>query len=352
MQQFEACILGAAGMGAGELLRYLLQHPAASITQLVSRSQAGRPVGQVHPHLTAIAGTCFREELQLLVAASSEPLVVFSAMGHGELALLYPGMRDALERAGTNRRVLLIDLSADFRLSDAAAWEKYYGAAHPCPQYLDDFVYGLPELNRKLLGGATCIASPGCFATAVNLCLLPVAHLLGGRHIAISAMTGSSGSGNLPSAGTHHPHRAHDLRAYSMLQHRHQAELEMILAGQGSSDARVSFIPHSAPMVRGIFATLQIECDSDVQASEFARLYEAYYLAEPFVDILQDSPRVATVAGSNRAQLHALANGRNLAVMSAIDNLGKGMAGQAIQSMNIALGLPETTGLLQPAVYP
>jgi N-acetyl-gamma-glutamyl-phosphate reductase len=352
MQQFEACILGAAGMGAGELLRYLLQHPLASIGQLVSRSQTGKSVGEVHPHLATLSARHFREELQVLVAASSEPLVIISSMGHGELAQLYPAMRETLARAEAKRRVLLIDLSADFRLNDAGAWQAYYESVHPCPQYLDEFIYGLPELNRSQLVDVTRIASPGCFATAINLGLLPIARHVNGRHIAISAMTGSSGSGNLPSAGTHHPHRAHDLRAYNMLRHRHQAELEMLLAGQGSSQARISFIPHSAPLVRGIFATLQIELDSAEQASEFANLYEDYYRAEPFVDVLQSSPRVATVAGSNRAELHAMARGRTLAVLVAIDNLGKGMAGQAIQSMNIALGLPETTGLLQPAVYP
>ena len=352
MQSADIAIIGAAGMGGGELLRYLLQHPAARIVQLISRSQAGRAVTEVHPHLTALAGMRFTEELELPSQSANEPFVIFCAMVHGELAGRYPELQAQLEQAASFRPIVLLDLSADFRLNDPSAWQQYYGIKHPCPQHLDDFVYGLPELNRSLLATASRIACPGCFATAANLCLLPIAGQLDGRYIAISAMTGSSGSGIQPSAGTHHPHRAHDLRAYNMLKHRHQAELEMLLSEHGSQSATVSFVPHSAPLVRGIFATVQIECESEVQARTLQSLYRPYYAAESFVDVLDDSPRVATLAGSNRAQLHALAAGRSLVVLCALDNLGKGMAGQAVQNMNIALGLPENSGLQAAAVYP
>ncbi len=352
MQSIDVAILGAAGTGGGELLRYLLQHPQARITQLVSRSQAGQSVTAVHPHLPELGHMTMAGELALPKGPADNPYVLFSAMGHSEMAGIYPQLAAKLEDLARMRPVLLVDLSADFRLSDDAAWEQYYGAPHPCPQFLDDFVYGLPEFCRDRICSATRIASPGCFATAVNLCLLPLAGRLGNRHIAISAMTGSSGSGSQPSAGTHHPHRAHDLRAYNMLAHRHQAELEMLLAAGGSTEARMSFVPHSAPLVRGIFATVLIECETGQEASELAACHAVHYSAEPFIDVLAVSPRVATVAGSNRAQLHALASGRSLAVLCAIDNLGKGMAGQAVQNMNIALGLPEDSGLRHAALYP
>jgi len=352
MQQVEIAIIGAAGMGGGELLRYLVQHPAARIVQLVSRSQAGRAVTQVHPQLGMLSSMQFTRDLVLPTLSSTDPFVIFSAMGHGELAGLYPELATRLELARRLRPVLLIDLSADFRLSDPAVWQHYYGDAHPCPQYLAEFVYGLPELNRTQLATATRIACPGCFATTVNLCLLPIADRLDGKFIAICAMTGSSGSGNQPSAVTHHPQRANDLRAYNMLQHRHQAELEMLLAERGSPAARISFVPHSAPLVRGIFATLQIECATEVEAAQLAAAYGLFYASEPLVDVLDVSPRVATLAGTNQAQIHALAAGRSLVVLGALDNLGKGMAGQAVQNMNIALGLPELIGLQAAAVYP
>ncbi|MCB1185742.1 N-acetyl-gamma-glutamyl-phosphate reductase [bacterium] len=352
MRQIDVIIIGASGMGGGELLRYLMQHPLANPIQLVSRSRAGESVASVHPHLGAYAQMRFEASLGLPSGESSDPLVIFCAMGHGEFAQSWPALRDQLELLRKHRRVVVIDISADFRLSDPTAWLKYYCEAHPCPQYLDDFVYGLPEHARDAIAISDRIASPGCFATAINLCLLPLAGRISSKHVAIAAMTGSSGSGNRPSEGTHHPFRAHDLRAYQMLRHRHQAELEMMLAARGNKDVRISFVPHSAPLVRGIFATVMIDCDSAAEARELAGLVASSYEGEPFVHYTTASPRVAVVAGSNMAQVTVSSEDRSLLVMCAIDNLGKGMAGQAIQNMNIALGLDETSGLQSAAVYP
>ncbi|MCB1216128.1 N-acetyl-gamma-glutamyl-phosphate reductase [bacterium] len=352
MHGIDAILLGAAGMGAGELLRYRSMHPHLRISQLVSRSAAGRDPGDLHPHLLGSGLPQMQVELVLPNSGPGDPLVLFSAMGHGELAAFYPQIRDELLAIGQQRRVLVIDLSADFRLESEREWEKYYGNPHPCPQFLDEFIYGLPECNREQLTNAQRIASPGCFATAINLCLLPLAGRISGRHIAVCGMTGSSGSGNRPAEGTHHPFRAHDFRAYNMLRHRHAAEIGMLLEQHGNQEVRLSFVPHSAPLVRGIFATLILDCRDPAEAREFAALYPVHYESEGFVHVMEGSPRLASVLGSNQARLCAVAEGCSLAVMCAIDNLGKGMAGQAIQAMNIALGLDENCGLQAAPVYP
>ncbi|MEZ5338416.1 MAG: N-acetyl-gamma-glutamyl-phosphate reductase [bacterium] len=352
MQGVEAIILGAAGMGAGELLRYSSMHPLLNVSQLVSRSAAGREVGEVHPHLLDCDYPEMQAELELRDSGSNDPLLLFSAMGHGEFANNYPLIREELLAIGQRRRVLVIDLSADFRLDAETGWERYYGSPHPCPQFLAEFTYGLPECNRGQLQTAERIASPGCFATAINLCLLPLAGRISGRHVAVCGMTGSSGSGNRPGEGTHHPFRAHDLRAYNMLRHRHAAEIQMLLEQLANHAVRLAFVPHSVPFVRGIFATLILDCQDPAEAQALAGLYQDHYADAAFVHVRSESPRVASVLGSNQARLCAVAEGSSLAVLCAIDNLGKGMAGQAIQAMNIALGLDEHCGLQAAPVYP
>jgi N-acetyl-gamma-glutamyl-phosphate reductase len=366
----EIVILGAAGYGGGELLRLLSGHPAAASLRPVSRSHGGQPVTAVHPHLHNLEGLSFAAWPEWDSLEGAAPLVIFSAMPHGELAGMFRGLKPQLDALAQRRRLVLIDLSADFRLDTPERYREHYGAEHPCPEFLGGFVFGLPELNREeLCGGGRWppngggspppqwIASPGCFATGLCLALLPLSGVDGLGLIALCGATGSSGSGVKPSETTHHPARAHDFRAYSPLRHRHLGEAELVMAAGGAQGYSLSFVPHSAPLTRGIFVTAQCLLPSGMDADDAAALIGQRYAGEPFVRVLGDAaqgrtPRVAAVAGSNYAEVGWAAHGRQFAVMCALDNLGKGMAGQAVQNMNLALGLPETAGLAQPGVYP
>ena len=346
----DVVIFGASGYGGGELLRILSQHPNVGKIRGTSRSRAGRPFADAHPNLTGVVEGMFEESVDWRNFANSEGLVVFSALPHGELAKTLRGLESQLAAAGIGERLLLVDLSGDFRNPDPAAFEKANGAAHPCPEFLKAFVYGLPEWNRAAIAKAKRLASPGCFATALQLGLLPLRGLEI-EFIAASAVTGSSGSGATAVPGTHHPMRANDFRAYKILTHQHAAEVEMAMAACDIKGA-LSFVPHSGPFVRGIFATLQFQIPKSVSPSALHEGARKAFEGCPFIRLVSESPRLAVVLGSNFADIGIAAEGENAAVMIALDNLGKGMAGQAVQAMNIALGLPETAGLWAAGRYP
>jgi len=343
-------ILGASGYGGGELLRWLSTHPAVGSIRGTARALAGKPFWSAHPNLQGIVEGSFEEDIAWSELAEAEQPVVFSALPHGELAQRLPGLEAAWAEAGIQERLLLVDLSGDFRLKDAQVFAAAYGGAHPCPEHLSRFVYGLPEWNRSQLRAARRIASPGCFATALQLALVPLKGLDIGW-MAVSAATGSSGSGASPSEGTHHPLRAQDFRAYKPLVHQHLAEVRAGMAALGIQ-GELAFVPQSAPMVRGIFAALQFPLPTGLdQAGLLARAQEAFADA-PLVRLVADSPRVGAVAGSAFADVSVAARDGSGVVLTAIDNLGKGMASQAVQNMNLALGLPETLGLKLPGRYP
>ena len=349
----DALILGASGYGGGELLRLLAQHPEIGSISGVSRSHAGNMFHSVHANLRgALTGEFVAEADWRALAEAAWP-VVFAALPHGEFARLYAGLQEDWRQAGLADRLTVIDLSGDFRLDDADEFRRAYHGDHPCPAHLGEFVYGLSEYRRESLRGARRIANPGCFATALELGLLPLADLpreLRPGFVAISAMTGSSGSGASPAEGTHHPLRAHDFRAYKMLAHQHEAEILRILREQGWG-ANFSFVPHSAPMVRGIFATLIFQWPTDL-AEQLTGVYAQRYPAGGFVRLTETSPRLAAVNGSNYVDLTISTRNGQACVLVALDNLVKGMAGQAIQNMNLALGLPEAAGLKQTALWP
>jgi N-acetyl-gamma-glutamyl-phosphate/LysW-gamma-L-alpha-aminoadipyl-6-phosphate reductase len=319
----DAVIFGASGYGGGELLRWLSSHPNVASIRGTSRSRAGRPFWEAHPNLRGVVEGDFEAAIDWNPFRDSEQLVVFSALPHGELAKTLP----TLEKQWPNERLLLIDLSTDFRASS-------------------DFVYGLPEWNREAIRGAKRIASAGCFATALQLGLLPLRGLDVG-FIAATAVTGSSGSGASATATTHHPTRANDLRAYKVLSHQHMAEVN---AAMRACDIKgqLSFVPQSGPFVRGIFATLQFASPP----ADLSRRAAAAFEDEPFVRLVEETPRLSAGIGSNFADVAIASDENSAAIMVALDNLGKGMASQAIQSMNIALGLPETTGLWTPGRFP
>jgi|SRR5215469_613370 len=354
MSKVSVVILGGSGYGGGELLRLLAAHPQIGEIRAVSRKSAGEHFWKVHPNLRGLVQGSFDRAPDWDALANSERPLVFSAMPHFELAQQLPGLESAWKEVGLAERLTLIDLSGDFRLDTATSFAKAYGKPHPHPDRLGSFVYGLPEWRKGKVKGAKRIASPGCYATAIQLALLPFAGLKGLGFIAVSAATGSSGSGAVPGEGTHHPGRAQDYRAYKVLSHQHEAEITQLLEAEGTSGYSLGFVPHSAPMVRGIFATAQFRPPENLglDATAVQKRFEVVYKDAPFVRLTVESPRVGAVAGSNFCDIGWEVKRGTVAVMTALDNLVKGMAGQAIQNMNLALGFNETEGLLQAGTYP
>jgi N-acetyl-gamma-glutamyl-phosphate reductase len=300
-------------------------------------------VGAVPPNLTHHTDLFFSDDPLEKVAEACE--AVFLALPHGE------AMTRVEEFAKRDR--LILDLSADFRLKDPKAWEAAYGRPHAAPELLPSFVYGQTECFREEILKSRRIACPGCFPTGSILALAPLARegLLKGR-VVVSAATGSSGSGAEPGDKTHHPTRAEDFRAYKPFVHPHVHEIVQALAALGARDLELLFIPHSAPMVRGIFTTAVATLAVPMDTSDIQALYRLHYQERPFVRVLPESPRAGVVAGTNFADLSATALGRNAVLLSAVDNLVKGAAGQAVQNLNLVMGWPETTGLEFPGNWP
>ena len=354
MKKLSVYILGGSGYGGGELLRLLSQHPNVETIRAVSRKHAGEPFWKVHPNLRSVVNGSFEAQPDWAAFAQAENPVVFSAMPHFELAQQLSELEAAWSKHRLADRLTLIDLSGDFRLDSADAFERAYGKPHPYPQALGSFVYGLPEWQKEKIKGARCIASPGCFATAIQLALLPLAGLKDLGFIAVSAATGSSGAGATPSETTHHPTRANDFRAYKVLSHQHEAEITRLLDTEKTSGYSVAFVPHSAPLVRGIFATVQLHPPAalGLNAKTLRKRYEDFYRDAPFVRLVEDTPRLAAVVGSNFCDIAVSEKDGNVVLMAALDNLVKGMAGQAVQNMNIAFGFEETAGLCFAGAYP
>jgi LysW-gamma-L-alpha-aminoadipyl-6-phosphate/LysW-L-glutamyl-5-phosphate reductase len=255
--------------------------------------------------------------------------------------------------------VKVVDMSGDFRLKSVESYERWYKHRHPCPERLADFVYGLPELNREAIRTARFVASPGCFATTMELALLPLAKagLLAGV-VHVQGITGSSGSGVAPSAGTHHPIRANNLRTYKPLEHQHVPEVTETLTAAGATDLAIRFVPVSAPLGRGILVTAFVELAEEWTQEKLDGLYRETFAGEPFVRIPRKRlPEVAAVSGSNYAEVGvtagpAHAGKRTVTLFGATDNLVKGGAGQAIQNMNLVLGLDEKRSLEDPGPWP
>jgi N-acetyl-gamma-glutamyl-phosphate/LysW-gamma-L-alpha-aminoadipyl-6-phosphate reductase len=351
MKRFKASVIGGSGYGAAEIIRRLLVHPYVELVRVASIDYVGEPLSAAHPNLEGLTDLIF-EKLPPEEAARGMDVVLLG-LPHKVSAGAVPKI------LGSGAKI--IDLSGDFRLKNAAAYEKYYGAVHPCPELLAKAVYGLPEMNREAIRTATLIASPGCFATAIELGLLPLAKagLLTGP-VETVAITGSSGSGVAPSAGTHHPVRAQNLRTYKPLSHQHLPEISETLIQAGAKDFSLNFVPVSAPLTRGIFATSFVRVDAAITKEKIAELFARTYEGEPFVRIPKKRlPEVVAVSGSEYVEvgfeLGPVEEGgraRVLACFSAIDNLIKGGAGQAVQSMNLTLGLDEKLTLEDAGGYP
>jgi N-acetyl-gamma-glutamyl-phosphate reductase len=349
-KQFKAAIIGGSGYGGAELIRRLLRHPEVELVRVASVDFVGEPLAHAHPNLERQTDLAFEGITPREAARGMD--VVLLGLPHRVSAQTVP------ELMATGVRI--VDLSGDFRLRSASAYRRYYGADHPCPDKLDGtFVYGLPELHRDALRKARYVASPGCFATTVVLGLLPLA-TAGWLEGAVETVgiTGSSGSGVVPSAGTHHPVRAQNLRTYRPLDHQHIPEIEETLASAGARRFSVRFVPVSAPLSRGIFATSFAHVDATITPDQIASKYEEAFAREPFVRVPRKRlPEVVAVSGSNFAevgiQCGPVEDGRRLvACFSVVDNLIKGGAGQAIQSMNLMLGLDERLSLEDPGGWP
>ena len=340
----QVLVVGAAGYVGGELLRLLRQHPEVTRITATSRSQAGMRIGDVHPQLAEGDATFSGDDPSHLAASHD---VVFLSLEHGESSKLAGGILDS-------GAALVIDLAADFRTPDLALHAQYYGA-HPAPELVPRFTYGLADVRGTTLRGARAIAAPGCFATAAQLALHPLAVLAPAARPALFAITGSSGAGVHAKPSTHHPARAHNLFAYSAMSHRHEAEvLGAWRNWTGRADAAVRLMTHSGPFVRGIYCTLHARLNGIASARDAVAAYRSAYAGRPFVRVLERAPELTHCVGTNMALVHAVASpdDAELQVMVAIDNLVKGAGGQAVQAMNLALGLPETAGLLGGGIFP
>lgn len=349
MKRFKASVLGGSGYGAAEIIRRLLIHPDVELVRVASIDYVGEPLSAAHPNLEGLTDLRF-EKLSPEDAAAGVDVVLLG-LPHKVSGSTVPKILGG--------RAKIIDLSGDFRLKDPAAYATYYGATHPAPELLATAVYGLPEVNRAKIREGSLIASPGCFATAITLGLLPVARLgwLKGS-VDTVGITGSSGSGVAASAGTHHPVRSVNLKTYKPLSHQHLPEIEQTLGEHGAPGVHLNFVPISAPLSRGIFATSLVRVPASATVEQVAEAFRATYADARFVRVPKRRlPEVVAVSGSNYAEVGfelgpVVSGERVLACFSAIDNLIKGGAGQAVQSMNIALGLDEATTLADAGGYP
>jgi N-acetyl-gamma-glutamyl-phosphate reductase len=343
-----AIVLGGTGYVAGELVRLLATHPYLDLAAVASDSQPDEPVAQFFRHLLPVLPHLrFAGHDELLEYVTANPVTaVFSAAPHGVSAAMIDKLLAAGERASTQPRV--VDISADFRYPTAAAYETVYRHGHGAPERIDQFTCAVPEHLDAL--HTPHVAHPGCFATAILLASVPLLSLgLVEPRLFVSGITGSTGSGRQPTAGTHHPQRHSDLYAYNALAHRHAPEVTTLARAATGVDAEFNFVPHSGPFARGIHVTVQAVARSPLSSHELVQALRDYYDPSVFVRVTSDPPRVKDVVASNFAQLSGVTHGHSVAVMCVIDNLTKGAAGGAVQWMNRMLGYEETAGLMQPA---
>lgn len=344
-------IVGGSGYGGGEVLRLLLDHAHVEVAQVTSRTRAGEFVHAAHPNLRG------RTRLQFVPPQELEACdVIFLCLPHGEASR-------AIERyAGLAPRV--IDLSADFRLRDKAAYRRWYGEDHPAPAWLDRFVYGLPELHRERLRGAKLVSGVGCNATAVNLALLPLARRGLIRSAVCDVKVGSSEGGNAHSLASHHPERSGIVRSFAPTGHRHQAEVMQELMDPAAGDGRGAFDLHlsitSVELVRGVLCTAHVTPARPLDDKEIWKIFRETYNDEPFVRLVKDRagihryPEPKLLSGTNWCDVgfERDPHSDRVVVMSAIDNLMKGAAGSAVQCLNLMCGFDEATALRFPGLHP
>jgi N-acetyl-gamma-glutamyl-phosphate/LysW-gamma-L-alpha-aminoadipyl-6-phosphate reductase len=337
-----ASVVGGSGYAGGELVRLLLGHPGFELHQVTSQRLAGQFLHTVHPNLRGVTKAKFAATDD--VEATD---VLFLAQPHGVAAGEIERWADLAER--------IVDLSADFRLSDPAAYERWYGEPHAAPDWLGKFVYGLPETRREELAGARFASGVGCNATSVNLALLPLARSGVIERAVVEVKVGSSEGGNRSSAATHHPERSGAMRSFAPVGHRHQAEVEQEL---GAVELHLSAT--AVEMVRGVLCTAHVFLSEDLEDKDLWRLFREHYGDEPFVRLVKERrglfrlPEPKLLAGTNWADVGFVRDpaSRRVVVISAIDNLGKGAAGTALQAANLMTGQEEGLGLEFPGLHP
>ena len=337
-------IVGGTGYTGVELLRLLAQHPAVEIVAITSRGDAGMLVADMFPSLRGRVSLKFEDPAAADLKSCD---VVFFATPNGVAMQQAPALLDA--------GVKVIDLAADFRIGDIAEWEKWYGMKHACPEWVEMAVYGLPEVNRSAIRSARLIANPGCYPTAVQLGFMPLveAGLVDLDCLVADAKSGVSGAGRKAEIPALFSEASDNFKAYGVPGHRHLPEIQQGLSRMANHAVGLTFVPHLTPLIRGIHATLyaRIKIEADFQS-----IYERRYAGEPFVDVLpaKSHPDTRSVRASNvcRIAVHRPQGGDTLVILSVIDNLVKGAAGQAIQNMNIMFDRPETDGLWQLPVLP
>ena len=337
-------IVGGTGYTGVELMRILVQHPAAKLEIITSRSEAGNAVADLFPNLRGHLDLDF-----------SEPSV--DSYGDFDLVFFATPNTTAMTQAETllEAGIRVIDLAADFRIKHIPTWEQWYGASHACPALVEEAIYGLPELNREQIRKARLVANPGCYPTSVILALLPLLAngLIDPRSIIADCKSGVSGAGRKASVGSAFCEVTESVKAYAVQGHRHLPEIREVLKTL-DADSELVFTPHLMPMIRGILSTVYADArngSGDVQAA-----FEDYYRDEPFVDVMPagSHPETRSVRGANLCRLgvHYLEAANKYVVLSVEDNLVKGAAGQAIQNMNLMFGLDETAGLMAAGMMP
>jgi N-acetyl-gamma-glutamyl-phosphate reductase len=341
-------VLGGTGYVAGELLRLIAGHPHLELKAVASDSQPGERVADAFPHLAATLGhlAFSSQEEAVSLVASLPRSAVLAAAPHGVSAGLIDSLLGRAEAVGA--RPTVVDISADYRFADTAAYASVYKHPHGAPARQAQFTCAVPE--HLQVARTPHVAHPGCFSTATLLATVPLLALgLIEPRVFVSAVTGSTGAGRKPSAGTHHPQRHSDLYSYNGLAHRHAPEIAALARAASGVEADIAFIPHSGPFARGIHATVQAVLVKSMSTAEVTEALRKYYTGCPFVRVLDAPPRLKDVVTSNYAHLGAVADGRTVAVMSVLDNLVKGAAGGGLQWMNRLLGFDETAGLTAPA---
>jgi len=335
MSPIRVGIFGGSGYGGSELIRILLFHPDVEIAFVTANEHAGKCVSEVHRNLLGLTDLAFQRSPTDLDSISDID-VAFFALPHGKAIELIPQLPP---------NVKAIDLSGDFRIDDPDEFKKYYKLDRHDLQ--SKFVYGLTETNRESIRNAQYVANPGCFATATLLALSPMVKsgLISGNVI-VDAKTGSSGSGAKPATNTHHPQRMNSFYAYKPFTHQHVPEIEQHLRSVGDFENDFVFMTHSLPVSRGIFATCYTETTNNLTNEDTANIYRKFYADSFFVRIVDGSPDINWVKNTNFCDISVHSNGRQIVVFSAIDNLVKGAAGQAVQNMNLMFGLDEKTGLI------
>ena len=348
MSTVPAIVLGGTGYVAGELLRLIAGHPQLRLAGVMSDGSPGASVATAFPHLAAVyADEMFKSQAQIEALLRREPApAILAAAPHGVSAQLIDTLLSTAEQAGHAPRV--VDISADFRYASAAAYEAVYQHPHAAPARLAQFTCAVPEHLRELR--TPHVAHPGCFATAILLAAVPLLALdLVEPQLFAAAVTGSTGSGSKPVAGTHHPTRHSDLYAYNALAHRHAPEITACAQAASGRAAHFAFVPHSGPFARGIHATVQAVLKRPVDSARIVAMLADFYAHSAFVDVAARLPHIKEIVASNYARLSAVSDGRTVAVMSVVDNLNKGAAGGALQWMNRLCGFPEGAGLSAPA---